>query len=688
LKPVLRHGARLLVAALVPLVLAAGAGSTTVAAPAVTGWLTYGNAPTRTGDAASTLDPGRLRAAWYADLDGVVTTQPLVARNVPAAGQSTVYVGTSTGLVEALAPNGYTRWTVQLGVFPQTCEQLPTWGVTGTPVIDAVTHAIYVADGFGWLHALDLATGRERTGWPVRLYDDPSEELVWGALLDVKGSVYAGTGSYCDRPMIGKLVRVDLDTGQTTSWTSVPPSLGGGGGIWGWGGAAYSAADDRLFAVTGNAFEGGGNSGAAFTESAGYAEHLVELTRDLTVVAASHPTNVPSGDDSDFVGSPVLAAPPGCGELVGAANKNGDFYVWHGEDVAAGPFVAVSTQPTDFDNPVLTNPAYDAASRAFFVVTARELVRIAVAGDCSASVAWRATLPTTAPAGSPTIAGGVVWLAQSGGPALLLGYDARTGALRFRRALGVVSFAAPTVVDGRLFDDGRHGFADAGARASLPAAGVGRAPGLASWLDSRHGWVSRENGVFATNDGRRWRRVYPLPAQRVVRTSRRAGLISVGAAPTACDCTGRRLFTRDGGRTWHAAASIGPAFAGRGSKLVWWSGSTLHAVPGWPAAARSRTIVRFDATIADAAVVPGGEAVLLTRMGSGSDATPGLALVHGKRVTMLTLPSAQGTVLARGLSATWPAITVRGVTVDGPSRQITWTSADGGRTWTLRQPAG
>ena len=42
-----------------------------------------------------------------------------------------------------------------------------------------------------------------------------------------------------------------------------------GGAIWGWGGITYSAAQDALFVVTGNAFEGGSNIGAAFSEDAG-----------------------------------------------------------------------------------------------------------------------------------------------------------------------------------------------------------------------------------------------------------------------------------------------------------------------------------------------------------------------------------------------------------------------------------
>src|SRR5262249_59663131 len=125
---------------------------------------------------------GRLKAGWFAPLGGTVTTQPLVARNVPREGDVTIYVGTASGLVYALAGNGYVRWRVDLGRLTlPACPQIPDgWGVTGTPVIDPATRSLYVADAFGRLHALDLATGAERGGWPVGLYRAYRRELVSG----------------------------------------------------------------------------------------------------------------------------------------------------------------------------------------------------------------------------------------------------------------------------------------------------------------------------------------------------------------------------------------------------------------------------------------------------------------------------------------------------------------------------
>ena len=75
----------------------------------------------------------------------------------------------------------------------------------------------------------------------MAVYSDFRRELVWGALTLVDGSIYLGTGSYCDRKMVGKVFRVDLATRAVSRWVAVPSRLGGGGSVWGWGGLAYSA---------------------------------------------------------------------------------------------------------------------------------------------------------------------------------------------------------------------------------------------------------------------------------------------------------------------------------------------------------------------------------------------------------------------------------------------------------------
>ena len=210
-----------LAAALV--LLLAGSGAS---AQSSSGWLGYGNDLARTSFTDESLSPTSLRPAWYTPISGRVSSQVLVAQDVPGPGQKTVYVATTRGLVYALAENGYVRWRVDLGQLERVCQQVDGYGVTGTPVIDLATHALYVADAFGRVHALDLATGAEHGGWPVAVYSDFRRELVWGALTLVDGSIYFGTGSYCDRKMVGKVFRVELATRAVSRWVAVPSAAG------------------------------------------------------------------------------------------------------------------------------------------------------------------------------------------------------------------------------------------------------------------------------------------------------------------------------------------------------------------------------------------------------------------------------------------------------------------------------
>lgn len=655
--------------------------------PAVSGWLVFGGGVERSGSVARTTPLPR--TAWFAGPPGMITTQPLVARNVPARGTVTVYVETSAGSVYALAANGYVRWRVDLGQLRNDCPQIPDgWGVTGTPVIDPATHALYVVDAFGRLHALDLATGRERPGWPVVLYQDFRKELDWGALTLVDGSVYVPTGSFCDRsPMEGKLIRVVLSSRRVSSWVSVPLSLGGGGSVWGWGGAAYSNRRNSIYVGTGNAFEGGTNTGQEFSEQAGYGEQLVQLSRSLTVLAASKPQ---LGDfpDNGFVGSPVIANRPGCEELVVAQTKSGTLFGWRSGAVAAGPVWRVQVQPSDPATPLLTQPAYAPALRSLFVVTWGSLLRVQLDAGCRPSIAWTLPLGQRTLEGSPAVTGQTVWVPLSGARTSLLAVNAGSGRLRARIPVGGVSFTPPVPFGRALYMGSTHGFSS---RAFPVAKGrpASALPEHASAPDSRHRWQSREDGVYASNDGgRRWQRIYPNYATRVVHTSATAGLISVGFPASACNCATRQLSTNDGGRTWHSAPGIGPSFEGRGSSLYWWQAAALYRVTTWPPRAgtlRSRRIETANGTIVDAANVPAGIAALVDRRRK----PPQVILAAGLAATTVTLPDGGDDVIPSTIAAAWPALVVRGTDYSHPTAapdpSVTWRSSDGGKTWTLNR---
>jgi outer membrane protein assembly factor BamB len=624
-----------------------------------------------------------------------VTGQPLVARGVPRPGASTVYVATTAGRVYAFAPNGYLRWERDLGQLERPCPQLDGWGVTGTPAIDPASKALYAADAFGRLHALDLATGAELAGWPVRIYDDDWQDHVFGALTILDGAVYVPTAAYCDNPMEGKVIRVSIATRETTRWIAVPFRLGGGGGMWGFGGLAYSAARDAIYAATGNAFKGGENVGSRYREWAGYGEQLVELSRDLEVRAASHPTEIDQSLDLDFGSAPVLVTRHGCPELVVAVNKNGTMYAWRTDGVDAGPAWSVRVSRAKIESPLITQPAWSPRHSSLYLGVGGQYFRILVGSDCRPHRSWTIRLRPAYIQGAPTVARDTVWFSGAGTLEGLLGVDALTGRVTVRARLAGDAYAAPTVVDRSLFvatfAGGLHGFLPRGVPIGRSLSDV---PGHVSFLDRAHGWVARESGVYSTDDaGLTWRKIFAYPAIRIVRTGLRSGVVETGSPASRCHCRARFLWTRDGGRFWRDSGLRATLVAGRGRLLYAARGGALHQVRWPPAATRGllgmqRVGGADHGAIVDLAPVPGGVVGLLSDRvhGHGWDGEPRILVHRLGSSRLVSLPPVDGMVLVHTLMAAWPALTVRGTDYDTVTRgvaELTWRSPDGGATWTV-----
>jgi hypothetical protein len=416
---------------------------------AVTGWTTFGNGLGRSSTASAALRLG-VGDTWAVKLPGHITSQPIVVRNAPGTHRATVYFATSAGVVAAFSDTGRQLWRVQVGKLKHVCKQLPGYGVTGTPVADPATRSLYFVDGVGRLHALDLQTGKERAGWPIRLYTDFRQELVWGALTAIRGSIYLGTGSYCDAPMVGKIFRVSARTRAVSHWDVVPEQRGGGGGVWGWGGIAYSSGRQSLLAVTGNAFRGGSNDGDSFREWEPYGEHLVELSLSLQVRAASHPAGLTAPNDLDFVGSPVVVNRPGCPEQVVALNKNGRLYAWRTKTIGAGPAWTIQVAPSNPASPLVTQAAYAAQLRALFVDTPKGLVKVAIGSNCGGKVRWKRKQGVIQ--STPTVAGSIVWQVGWHSGAALIGIDGRSGRVLERHPLGKdLYYIGPAILDGKMY---------------------------------------------------------------------------------------------------------------------------------------------------------------------------------------------------------------------------------------------
>jgi hypothetical protein len=668
---------------LIAVVLAAVPLQAAARAAATPGWLGFGGGPARLSQAAEAVSPAAVGRRFIVPLSGRVTAQVLYADGV--------FVAASTaGDVVGFDRNGLPLWRAYVGQLAHACPQLDGYGVVGTGVIDAGTRTVYVLDAFGWLHALALATGVERRGWPVRVFTDSGRELGWGALALASGSVYAPTAAYCETPGTpGGVFRVDLASRSVARWLAVPLDHGGGGGPWGWGGVAVDAASGDLFVGTSGAFSAGSNIGTSFTETAGSGDRLVELSRDLKVVTSSHPAGLPDRMDLDFVGSPLLVSASGCGAMVVGASKNDTVYGWRRASLASGWAWKIALEPYSASNPFVSQLAWSAATSSVYAVTGTQLVRIKIAAGCKATVAWRKPLGTHTENGSPTIAGGVVWFANNGTQALV-GYDASTGARVFSAPLGGTTLQAPTIVAGRLVVGTFSGLVEGFETTADPLpAGAPRASAT-SWADARNGWQSRANGVYATGDGGKvWHRIYPQPALAVLRLSASTGVISTGYAPGRCMCSTRQLWTDDNGKSWHGTATLSGSFAAGGGRVYFWQKGTLRLLQplanatGGRLSATTVASVR-DGTIVAAAPIAGGVVALVSNRvaGQGWDSSPRVIVAHGGSARVLTLPRQPGEPLVVAIGPGGKKLTVTARDFDRqPARTLAWTSTDSGASW-------
>lgn len=275
------------------------------------GVLTYHNDNARTGANLheTILTPSNVNAADFGklftiSLDGDVYAQPLYVPKVavPLQGvHNIVYAATEHNTVYAIDaddPNGLILWTAHLGepLRPDdlpgaTCSVIvPTLGITGTPVIDAATHTLYVVSRTFEnsrheyrLHALDISTGEERHGSPVvispsvqgtgaasrngEINFEPTLQLQRTGLVLFAGKVYIGFGSNCDYGEYhGWLLAYDASTlAPIAAFISTPNALRGG--IWEAGAAPAVDQDGNVYVITGDGTFDGERGGSDYGDT-------------------------------------------------------------------------------------------------------------------------------------------------------------------------------------------------------------------------------------------------------------------------------------------------------------------------------------------------------------------------------------------------------------------------------------
>jgi hypothetical protein len=324
-----------------------------------TGWY-----PDQSSLTPQLVSGGTFGQLWSTVVDGQVYGQPLLANGTLLAvtENNKVYgLNPATGAAKWAAPlNLGTPWkAADIG-----CGDLtPNVGVTATPVIDAatntayMTHKTYASGTSGpaayYMDAIDLATGMQKAGFPVRLSGtaqnasgqtfNATNELQRPGLLLLDGVVYAAFAGHCDiTPYQGWVFGVSTAGVVKARW--VANQTGNGAGIWQSGAGIASDGPGNMLLSTGN---GGAPNSAILgsTPPANLGESVVRLKvqADGTLRATDFfaPFDAFSLDswDADFASGGVTGLPaPTFGtaalpHLAVAVGKQGYVYLLNRDDL-------------------------------------------------------------------------------------------------------------------------------------------------------------------------------------------------------------------------------------------------------------------------------------------------------------------------------------------------------------------
>ncbi len=316
---------------------ASGSTTLTVApAPSFAGVLTFHNNNLRTGTNKSEtiLTPSNVNVTSFGkkytySVDGRIYAQPLYMPSVSVSGgtHNVVFVATEHDSVYAFDADGLqSGYLWKHPMIPSGEEAIqqadlggsvipigPEIGITGTPVIDPSTGALYVVTGteasgvFKWrLHALDISTGAEKFGGPVLISASGFSakwELQRAGLLLANGMVYIAFASEGDQnTWHGWIFGHNASTLLKTFAYNVTPA-GWGGGVWQSAGGLGADASGYIYFETGNGSNNVATGGADLSDS------FVKLSSSGQLVDYFSPFNHANMDCCDLdlaAGVPVL----------------------------------------------------------------------------------------------------------------------------------------------------------------------------------------------------------------------------------------------------------------------------------------------------------------------------------------------------------------------------------------------
>jgi hypothetical protein len=184
----------------------------------------------------------------------------------------------------------------------------------------------------------------------------------WSSPTVYNGKIYVGVASNCDKPLVQGAEKVyEQSTGQLLATFNTTPPNDVGGAIWS---SALVSPAGNVYVTTGNGNDSGGAPGLSTS--------VIEL--NPTTLAVEGSWTIPGSQqifDGDFGGSATYwtANPSGTQTpMVGASNKNGNFYALQANDLAAGPvWTDQIGSPPSIDTSQLTSAVWDQYANALFL---------------------------------------------------------------------------------------------------------------------------------------------------------------------------------------------------------------------------------------------------------------------------------------------------------------------------------
>ena len=313
----------------------------------------------------------RLDRTFDARVAGPLYAQPLYWRPTDS-DRGILFVATENDVVQAIdATNGKELWRrevgdpVRSGSLP--CGNIKPLGITGTPVIDAKSQAIYFDAAVGLVDGphhkvfgLSLKDGAVLPGWPIDVADalqrsgrhfDPSVQNQRAALTLLDDTVYVPFGGHfgdCGN-YHGWVIGISLrDPSKLVSFET----RARGGGIWAPGG--LSVVGHELFFATGNTFGAATWSDGEAVFRVGTDLRRSENNRDYF---AASDWSLLDAHDADLGGSnPLPLSVPGTGHsLLLALGKDRKAYLLDQSNL--GGIGGQLTVETVSDRQIITSPA-------------------------------------------------------------------------------------------------------------------------------------------------------------------------------------------------------------------------------------------------------------------------------------------------------------------------------------------